>query len=112
MHAAARALGLETLVEEHSEEEWQRALAVGATLIGVNHRDLDTLAIDLDLSARIARGRPEGVVLVAESGLRTTADLALMRDRGFDAVLIGEALMRADSPGHALADLIRDLKCH
>jgi indole-3-glycerol phosphate synthase len=109
LHAQALGYGLEALVEVHSEAEWERALAAGATLVGVNHRDLDTLAIDLSLSERIAARRPDGVLLVAESGLRSGADLRLMRERGFDAVLVGEALLRARSPGEALAGWLSEL---
>jgi indole-3-glycerol phosphate synthase len=108
--AEAQALGLEALVEVHTDAEFERALGAGAAIVGVNHRDLDTLAIDLDLSARVARRRPEGVLLVAESGLRSADDLRRMRDRGYDAVLIGEALMRAAAPGRALAALLADLE--
>jgi indole-3-glycerol phosphate synthase len=102
----ARRYGLEPLVEVHAEPEWERALAAGATLVGVNHRNLDTLEIDLELSARLVGRRPDGVTLVAESGLRTAADLARMVERGFDAVLVGEALLRASSPGDALRALL------
>lgn len=109
--ATATSLGLEALVEVHTEEECDRALAAGARLIGVNHRDLDTLTIDLDLSARLAPRLAGGVIRVAESGLKTADDLARMADRGYHAALIGEALLRAPSPGAALAVLLGALPC-
>ena len=105
----ARSVGLEPLVEVHDEREMARAVAVGADLIGVNHRDLDTLAIDLSLSERLAAMKPAGALLVAESGLRGPEDLLRMRDCGCDAVLVGEALLRAPSPGDALAEWIAAL---
>jgi indole-3-glycerol phosphate synthase len=84
-----------------------RAVAAGAELIGVNHRDLDTLAIDLGLSARAREIVGAERLLVAESGLQTRDDFARMRDHGVDAVLVGESLLRAPSPGEALAELLR-----
>ncbi|HZS36760.1 MAG TPA: indole-3-glycerol phosphate synthase TrpC [Polyangia bacterium] len=105
--AFARALELAVLVEAHTDEEIERALEAGADVIGVNHRDLDTLAIDLSLSARARKLIGAERILVAESGIRTRDDLARMREHGADAVLIGESLMRAPSPGDALAELLR-----
>ncbi len=107
LHLCALAIGLEVLVEVHSAVEAARAAAAGARIIGVNHRDLDTLAIDLDLSRQLAASLPADVLKVGESGLRTRDDLARMRDHGMDAVLIGEQLMRAPDPGAALAELLR-----
>jgi indole-3-glycerol phosphate synthase len=101
--ATARAAGLDALVEVHGEAEADAALAAGATLVGVNHRDLDTLAIDLSLSARL-RPRVPGL-LVGESGVHTRDDVARLRDAGVDAILVGEALMRAPSPAAALVSL-------
>jgi indole-3-glycerol phosphate synthase len=89
----------------HAEDELERALAAGATLVGVNHRDLRTFSMDLELSARLRPLVPEGAVVVAESGLRTRADVDRMAALGVDAVLVGEAFMRAPSPGQALAEL-------
>jgi indole-3-glycerol phosphate synthase len=102
--AAARA-GLAALVEAHAEGEIEAALAAGAAIIGVNHRDLDTLAIDLSLSAR-ARALAPNAVLVAESGIKSRADVAQMRAAGVDAILVGESLLRAPDPGGALAELL------
>lgn len=102
-------IGLAVLVEVHAASEIDRALDAGARLIGVNHRDLDTLRMDLSLS-REARSRvPADAVLVAESGIRTSDDVARMREHGADAILVGEALLRgAGDPGEALAALVAD----
>ncbi len=103
---AAR-LGLDALVEIHSEEEADRALAAGARLIGVNHRDLASFTIDMGLTAALAPRLPADAVLVAESGIRTADDVRRLGDDGAHAVLVGETLMRAPSPGAALAALLR-----
>jgi indole-3-glycerol phosphate synthase len=104
--ASAREHGLDALVEVHDEAELDAALSAGATLIGVNHRDLKTFEIDMTLTARIACRVPGDVVLVAESGIRTSADVRRLGDAGAHAVLVGEQLMRAGSPGAALAELL------
>jgi indole-3-glycerol phosphate synthase len=106
LHATATRLGMDALVEVHDAAEAERALAIGARLIGVNHRDLRTFAIDLGLTAAIAPMLPAGTVLVAESGLRTPADVARVAAAGADAILVGESLMRAPSPGQALRALV------
>lgn len=105
-------LGLAVLVEAHAASEIDRALDAGARFIGVNHRDLDTLRMDLSLS-REARARiPADAVLVAESGIRTSDDVARMREHGADAILVGEALLRgAGDPGEALAALVGGRSC-
>jgi indole-3-glycerol phosphate synthase len=100
----ARRAGLGTLVEAHTDGEVEAALAAGAEVIGVNHRDLDTLTIDLSLSARARQLAPDAV-LVGESGIQTPAHVALMRAHRVDAILVGESLMRAPSPGAALEAL-------
>lgn len=91
----ARALGMDTLVECHDAAEVDRALHAGADVVGINNRDLATFHVDHDLAARIARMIPASVTLVAESGVRTPADVARIGAAGIDAVLVGEALMRA-----------------
>lgn len=106
--AMAERVGIDALVEVHSEAELGAALDVGATLIGVNHRDLRTFSIDMSLTERIAKccqGRGD-IVLVGESGIRTPADVKRLADAGAHAVLVGEQLMRAPSPGAALAELL------
>ena len=103
---AARGAGLDALVETHEEREIEWALAAGADVIGVNHRNLDTLAVDLSLSARARALVGPEPVLVAESGIRTRADAQAMLARGCDAILVGEALLRAPDPGAALRELL------
>ena len=103
LHEHALVLGMDVLVEVHDEVEAGRAVNLGATIIGINHRDLRTFTMDMELSARISL--PSNVVRIAESGIRTTADLVRMAAIGMDAVLVGESLMRATSPGQALAEL-------
>jgi indole-3-glycerol phosphate synthase len=103
--AAARAHGLDALVEVHDLAEVDIALAAGASLLGVNHRDLKTFTIDMTLTAQIAPRVPPGVALVAESGIRTADDIRRLGEAGADAVLVGEQLMRAESPGDALIAL-------
>ncbi|HVV86006.1 MAG TPA: indole-3-glycerol phosphate synthase TrpC, partial [Kofleriaceae bacterium] len=106
LHAFATQLGMDALVEVHDRAECERALAIGARLVGVNHRDLRTFTIDLGLTAALAPLVPAGTVLVAESGIRTPADVARVVEAGADAILVGESLMRAASPGQALRALL------
>lgn len=101
-----QAHGLEALVEVHDLDELDIALSIGAPVIGVNHRDLRTFTIDMTLTEQVARRVPADVVLVAESGIRTAADVRRMQDAGAHAVLVGEQLMRAESPGAALRELL------
>jgi indole-3-glycerol phosphate synthase len=103
--AAARDYQLDPLVEVHDLAELDTALAAGATLLGVNHRDLRTFAVDMTLTAQIAPRIPPGAVLVGESGIRTPADIDALGRAGAHAVLVGEHLMRAESPGDALLAL-------
>jgi indole-3-glycerol phosphate synthase len=102
----AAGLGLETLVEVHDEAELDQALAAHAPVIGVNHRNLRTFEIDMTLTERIAKRAPTGTVLVAESGIKTAADVRRLGNVGAHAVLVGEQLMRASSPGVALRELL------
>jgi indole-3-glycerol phosphate synthase len=106
--AMAQRVGLDALVEVHDEGEFAIATAAGATLIGVNHRNLRTFSIDMSLTERISKlcGPRSDIVLVAESGIRTRDDVQRMADAGAHAILVGEQLMRAPSPGAALAELL------
>jgi indole-3-glycerol phosphate synthase len=105
LHALAVELGMDALVEAHTEGELERALAAGATLVGVNNRDLDTFATDLELSIRLAPRVPAAVTYVAESGIRTAADVDRLGAAGVDAVLVGESLMRQEDLRAAAAAL-------
>jgi indole-3-glycerol phosphate synthase len=104
--ATAASYNLDVLVEVHTMEEAEVAIAVGATLLGVNHRDLKTMTMDMSLTRTIAPRVPAGTILVGESGIRTAADLRELGAAGAHAVLVGEHLMRAMSPGEALRELL------
>jgi indole-3-glycerol phosphate synthase len=98
LHAMAVELGLSVLVEAHSEEEVERALAIGARIVGVNSRSLHTFDEDLAVAERLAALVPDDRVRVAESAVRSVEDAKRMAEVGFDAVLVGEALVRASDP--------------
>jgi indole-3-glycerol phosphate synthase len=102
---AAHRTKLDVLVEVHTAEELERAAALGARLIGVNNRNLKTLEVDLETSLRLAELAPADATLVAESGLRTRADIERLQAAGYRAFLIGETLMRAADPRAELAAL-------
>lgn len=102
----AGGLGLDALVEVHDEAEVDRALAAGASIVGVNNRDLRTLAVDPGRALRLRPRIPPGVLAVAESGVRTRGDVRRIEDSGFDAVLIGETLVRSADPAVALMELM------
>lgn len=87
-------LGLSALVEAHSEEEMERALACGARIVGVNNRDLRTFQVDITTSERLRRLVPPEIAFVSESGIKGGEDIQRLRENGTDAVLIGETLMR------------------
>ena len=105
LHERARSLGMDVLVEVHDDAELDRALRLGGDLVGINNRDLRSFETTLETTARLAPSVPEGVRLVTESGIHTRDDVAAMRGRGIDAFLVGEAFMRAESPGDRLAEL-------
>ena len=104
--AGARRHGLDVLCEVHDGEELQRAVDAGFGLIGVNTRDLRTFKVDLETAFALASRFPAHVVRVAESGIHSAEDIARLRAAGYDAFLVGESLMRAESPGKALRRLI------
>lgn len=108
LHAHAVDRGLTVLVEVHDESELDRALAVGPHLVGVNARDLTSFAEDLTTGERMAARIPPGVVAVAESAIRSVDDARRMAAAGFDAVLVGEALVRSDDP-RALVQAFRSV---
>ncbi|MBI4342688.1 MAG: indole-3-glycerol phosphate synthase TrpC [Candidatus Omnitrophica bacterium] len=98
-------LGIEPLVEVHSEGELKLALSAGAAVIGINHRDLRTFQIDPTLTEQLVPKIPAGKVIVAESGLQTPEDLQRMQRLGVHAALIGEALMVAPDPAAKIREL-------
>ena len=104
--AAAASYGLDALVEVHDVGEASTAMTAGATLLGVNHRDLRTFTIDMTLTRQIGELVPEHTVLVGESGIRSAADVRMLDEARADAILVGEHLMRAPSPGAALRELL------
>ena len=106
LSAEAKNQGLAALIEVHDQHELDRALSVGAAIIGINHRNLTTLEIDLSLSEKLAPSVPSDVLLVAESGIRTPDDVEEVSARPVHAMLVGESLMRAESPGAALKTLL------
>jgi indole-3-glycerol phosphate synthase len=103
----AECYGMDALVEVHSESELRKALDAGANLIGVNNRDLRTFLVSLETSISLARYIPKNVLTVSESGIRNAEDIRRLMDAGYRGFLVGEHLMRAASPGAALAELIK-----
>lgn len=103
---AAYAQSLAALVEVHDLEELQRAVDAGARVIGVNSRNLRTLAVDPDVFTRVAAHLPDGTTKVAESGIRASADIARLSQIGYDAFLVGERLIAQSDPGAALRELV------
>jgi len=102
----ARSRGLDVLCEVHDRDELSRAVDAGCDLIGVNTRDLRTFQVDLKTALDLAAEFPDGVVRVAESGIHSAEDVALLRTAGYQAFLVGESLMRAERPGEALRGLM------
>jgi indole-3-glycerol phosphate synthase len=102
---AAR-VGIETLVEAHDEAELAVALDAGATIVGINNRDLATFAVDPDRALRLVGTLPSGVVRVAESGISSREAVSALEAAGADAILVGEALMASGDPGAALRRLL------
>ena len=99
-------LGMEALVEAHTEEEVARAIGSGARIVGINNRDLVSFHVDLAVAQRLRPLIPSGVISVAESGIVTPDDLGLMMEADFDAALVGSSLMRAEDPAEALRALV------
>jgi indole-3-glycerol phosphate synthase len=103
--AATQSLGMDALVEVHDEAELERALEAGATLVGVNHRDLETFEVDPDRTAKLAPLLPEGTTLVGLSGVSTRAEVEALGRAGAAAVLVGESLVTAPDPAAKLRAL-------
>jgi indole-3-glycerol phosphate synthase len=101
-------LGLDALVEVHTSVEMRRALNAGATIIGVNNRDLQTFQVSLETSERLIAEAPQDRIMVSESGLRSAESFHRLHNLGFHGFLIGETLMRATDPEKALRDFIAE----
>ena len=106
LSAEAKRQELDVLCEVHDAEELKCAVGLGFTMLGVNSRNLHTMEVDPEGQIELARRLPKTAVRVAESGIRTQADMARMSAAGYDAFLIGESLMREGDPGAALAGLL------
>lgn len=104
--ATTGAVGLDALVEVHDRAELDRAVAAGATIIGINSRDLDTFTVSLDTCMLLWPHIPPGVIAVAESGIHAPADVQRLAAAKFDAMLIGESLMAADNPAARLQEFL------
>jgi indole-3-glycerol phosphate synthase len=105
LHDAARAMGLDVLVEVHDGEELQRALSQGADVVGINNRDLRDFSVDTKRTERLMSKIPPGVTVVSESGIATTEQLDRLAQAGVHAVLVGESLMRSPDPEATLRAL-------
>ena len=105
--AIAAGLGMAVLVEVHDGSELERALKLQTPLIGVNNRNLRTFEVSIQTTIDLLSQVPEGRLLVTESGISSRADVAKLREAGVHSFLVGEAFMRADEPGEALAEMFR-----
>jgi indole-3-glycerol phosphate synthase len=105
LEALAMSLDMAVLVEVHDRAELERALQLKTPLLGINNRNLKTFEVSLDATLGMLKDVPADRLLVTESGIITAADVQRMRTAGVQAFLVGEAFMRADDPGQALAQL-------
>lgn len=106
LHAGARELGLDVLVEVHDRDELRTALAAGAEIVGINNRDLRDFSVEVARTEALLDDIPSGVLVVSESGIASAEQVWRLRERGVHAVLVGESLMRAGDPAAALRALI------
>ncbi|MGB2706029.1 MAG: indole-3-glycerol phosphate synthase TrpC [Candidatus Omnitrophota bacterium] len=103
----AKDLGMDVLVEVHNEEDVEKALKSGASIIGINNRDLNTFRVDLAVTQRLVRLIPENKVKISESGIKTYEDVMFLKSLGINAVLIGEAFMEADDIAAKMREIMR-----
>ena len=106
LHSAARARGLAVLIEAHDEPELNRALALSPEIVGVNARDLNSFSVDLSGVERLGRSIPEGVIRIAESGLKGAGDVRRLAAAGYDAFLVGETLLKSGDPARSIRYLL------
>lgn len=106
LHRESRELGLETIVEVHSETELRVAMQCPGAIVGVNSRNLKTLTTDLGVAVELGHRMPPGALWIAESGIKTRDDMTRLADAGYRGFLIGESLLRETSPGDALRRLM------
>lgn len=107
---AEEELGMDALVEVHTPEEMRRAESCGASLIGVNNRDLHTFKVSLEVSERLAELAPRDALLVSESGIKHGGDISRLSSLGYKGFLVGESLMRAARPSLALRELVSEAR--
>ena len=105
LNELALSLGMDVLIEVHNEEELDRVLPLGNSLIGINNRDLHSFDVSLDNTFKLLDKIGGDHIVVTESGISTPEDVAAMRDKGVNAFLVGEAFMRAEQPGKRLEEL-------
>ena len=105
LNASARELELDVLVEVHDRSELERSLELGNTLVGINNRDLHSFTTSLETTTALLPYVPQDRLVVTESGIHTRADVELLRERGVNGFLVGEAFMREPDPGRKLAEL-------
>ena len=103
----ATSLGLDVLMEVHSEEDIEKALATGGQLIGINNRDLHTFKVDFGVTQRLIRLIPQNKVKVSESGIKTYEDVMFLKSMGVNAVLIGETFMESDNIAAKMREMMR-----
>ena len=106
LQSTAQAYGLQCLVEVHDKKELDRALEARAHIIGINNRDLTNFNVDLHTSLSLKSAIPDEIVTISESGVHTREDVLTLQDAGFDAILVGESLMRSDDIGAKLNGLL------
>lgn len=106
-YETAKGLGMDVLVEVHNEEDLTKALNSGATIIGINNRDLNTFKVDISITQRLIRLIPENKVRVSESGIKTYENVMFLRSLGVNAVLIGETFMEADDIASKVREVMR-----
>ena len=102
----AKELGLQALVEVHTEKELDQALEAGSQIIGINNRDLNTMEVNLKTAEKLIQLVPDEMVTVSESGISSRADILALQELGIDAALIGEAIIKSTDPGSKIRELI------